>query len=161
MAGRLKSNWSGAAAGACAVALAAALSACGNSGSGGGAGATSSPPQNAKAGSTTVTVQLTEYHLALSSKTFKAGDYTFVAKNAGHIVHSLEIEGQGTEMRLPHGLQPGQSAQLKVMLKKGSYELYCPVDGHKDMGMKAEITVGGGSGGSSGGGGSSTPGSGY
>ncbi|MFF4547724.1 cupredoxin domain-containing protein [Streptomyces sp. NPDC001406] len=161
MAGRLKSNWSGAAAGACAVALAAALSACGNSGSGGGAGATSSPPQNAKAGSTTVTVQLTEYHLALSSKTFKAGDYTFVAKNAGHIVHSLEIEGQGTEMRLPHGLQPGQSAQLKVMLKKGSYELYCPVGGHKDMGMKAEITVGGGSGGSSGGGGSSTPGSGY
>ncbi|MGW7410268.1 cupredoxin domain-containing protein [Streptomyces sp. NPDC054833] len=160
MAGRLKSNWSGAAAGACAVALAAALSACGNSGSGGGTGATSSPAHNAEAGSTTVTVQLTEYHLALSSKTFKAGDYTFVAKNAGHIVHSLEIEGPGTEMRLPHGLQPGQSAQLKVMLKKGSYELYCPVDGHKDMGMKAEITVGGGSG-SSGGGGSSTPGNGY
>jgi uncharacterized cupredoxin-like copper-binding protein len=155
----LKSNWSGAAAGACAVALAAALSACGNSG--GGAGATSSPAQNGKAGSTSVTVQLTEYHLALSSKTFKAGDYTFVAKNAGHIVHSLEIEGQGTEMRLPHDLQPGQSAPLKVMLKKGSYELYCPVDGHKDMGMKAQITVGGGSGGSSGGGGSSTPSSGY
>jgi uncharacterized cupredoxin-like copper-binding protein len=147
-------------AGACA-ALAAALAACGNSGSGGaGAGDTSSPAQSAKAGSTTVTVQLTEYHLALSSKTFKAGDYTFVAKNAGHIVHSLEIEGQGSEMRLPHGLQPGQSAQLKVMLKKGSYELYCPVDGHKDMGMKTEITVGGGSGGG-GSGGSSTPGSGY
>ncbi|MEU6069772.1 cupredoxin domain-containing protein [Streptomyces sp. NPDC047082] len=144
------------------MALAAALSACGNSGSGsGGTGATSSPTRNAKAGSTTVTVQMTEYHLALSVKTFKAGDYTFVAKNAGHVVHSLEVEGQGSEVGLPHGLQPGQSAQLKVKLKNGSYELYCPVDGHKDMGMKAEITVGGGSGGSSGGGGSSSPGSGY
>lgn len=159
MAGRL--NRSGAAAGACAVALAAALAACGNSGSGsGGTGATSSPTQHGKAGPTTVTVQLTEYHLALSSKTFKAGDYTFVAKNAGHIVHSLEIEGQGSDVGLPNGLQPGQSAQLKIMLKKGSYELYCPVDGHKDMGMKTEITVGdGGSSGS--GGGSPSPGGGY
>ncbi|MEU6551726.1 cupredoxin domain-containing protein [Streptomyces sp. NPDC046915] len=144
----------GAAAGACALALAAVLTACGNSGSGGaGTGSAATPPQAGKAAGTTVTVRLTEYKLTLSSKTFKAGDHTFVAENGGHTVHSLEIEGPGGETRLSHDLEPGQSAQLRVMLKKGSYELYCPVDGHKGLGMKADITVGGGT--SGGGGGSS------
>ncbi|MFF0201447.1 hypothetical protein [Streptomyces sp. NPDC005017] len=32
-----------------------------------------------------------------------------------------------------------------MTLKPGSYEIECPVDGHKDRGMKTEITVGGGS----------------
>ncbi|MEU5591444.1 copper-binding protein [Streptomyces sp. NPDC020298] len=154
---------SGAVAGVCAMALAAVLTACGNSGSGGGGtGAPATPSQAGKPAGTTVTVRLTEYRLALSSKTFKAGDYTFVAENDGHIVHSLEIEGPGGEMRLSHGLQPGQSAQLKVMLKKGSYELYCPVDGHKGLGMKTDITVGGGTtGGGSGSSGGSPGGSSY
>ena len=42
-------------------------------------------------------------------------------------------------------LQPGQSDTLKVKLNKpGSYEWYCPIDNHKQMGMKGEITVGAG-----------------
>ncbi|MFI1168101.1 copper-binding protein [Streptomyces sp. NPDC020801] len=148
MAGRFSGGR--AAAGVCAVGLAALLAACGNSGSGGGSAGTSAstPSQGGQATSTTVTVDMTEYKLALSSKTFQAGDYTFVAKNDGHTLHSLEIEGPGGDARLPHGLQPGQSASLKVTLKNGSYELYCPVDGHKDLGMKTNITVGGSGGGS-------------
>ena len=39
-------------------------------------------------------------------------------------------------------LQPGQSDTIKVKLNKaGSYEWYCPIDSHKQMGMKGEITV--------------------
>ncbi|MFF4015781.1 copper-binding protein [Streptomyces sp. NPDC001843] len=159
MAGTL--SRSGAAVGACVMTLAAVLTACGNSGSGSvGTGTTSSaspspssspsssPSASGKPMGTTVTVQMTEYKLTLSSKTFKSGDYTFVAENKGHIAHSLEVEGQGGDVRLPHDLAPGQSAQLRVTLKNGSYELYCPVDGHKDLGMKTDITVGGATGGS-------------
>jgi len=47
-------------------------------------------------------------------------------------------------------LEPGKSAKLTVTLKKGSYEFYCPVDGHKDKGMKTEIEVGGSGGGDTG-----------
>lgn len=155
MAGTL--SRSGAAVGAGVMTLAAVLTACGNSGYGSsGTGATSSaspspsssPSASGKPMGTTVTVQMTEYKLTLSSKTFKSGDYTFVAENKGHIAHSLEVEGPGGDARLPHDVGPGQSAQLRVTLKNGSYELYCPVDGHKDLGMKTDITVGGATGGS-------------
>ncbi|MFE0515164.1 copper-binding protein [Streptomyces sp. NPDC058964] len=155
MAGRL--NRRTAAAGACAVALAAVLSACGNTGSGsGGAQAPSNTAQNSAG--TTVSVQLTEYKVDLSPKTFQPGEYTFVVKNVGHIGHSLEVEGQGSDVRLSHDVQPGQSGQLKITLKKGSYDVYCPIDGHKDLGMKTDITVGGGS---TGGGGTPSNSGGY
>jgi len=30
---------------------------------------------------------------------------------------------------------------LTVLLTRGSYELYCPIDGHEARGMKGKITV--------------------
>jgi len=46
--------------------------------------------------------------------------------------------------------QSGQSAELQVKLKAGTYELYCPVGGHKEEGMEGKLTVKEGSGGSGG-----------
>ncbi|MFJ8104545.1 cupredoxin domain-containing protein [Streptomyces sp. NPDC096132] len=135
-----KPSRSGAAA-ACAMALAAGvLAACGGSG-GGGTASLSTPENGRKAAGTTVIVTMTDYRLALSTRTFTAGDHTIVARNEGHTVHSLEIEGKGSEVRLPRDLRPGQSARLHVTLKDGGYELYCPVGNHKELGMKTEITV--------------------
>ena len=38
-----------------------------------------------------------------------------------------------------------ESATLKVELNKpGTYEFYCPIDGHKQQGMKGQIKVAGG-----------------
>lgn len=37
-------------------------------------------------------------------------------------------------------------AELKVNLKAGTYELYCPVDGHAEEGMEGKLMVKGGSG---------------
>ena len=85
---------------------------------------------------TTVMVKMTDFHLALSTQTFAPGTYSFVAANDGHTVHSLEIDGPGV-------VAVGQSATLTVTLRGGSYEIYCPVDGHKAMGMDTHITVGG------------------
>jgi uncharacterized cupredoxin-like copper-binding protein len=35
----------------------------------------------------------------------------------------------------------GKTAKLKVKLAKGTYELYCSVPGHKQLGMDTHITV--------------------
>ena len=45
--------------------------------------------------STTVKAIETEYHIALSKKTFSPGAYTFVAINKGKTTHALEITGSG------------------------------------------------------------------
>ncbi|MEC4019809.1 copper-binding protein [Streptomyces sp. H27-D2] len=126
--------------GLAAGALAGGLAACG--GGGGGSSDTTPPDRSAEPGVTQVTAKLTDFHIALSQKTFKTGAYTFVAKNSGQHDHALEIEGPGGEHR-SQTLAPGESGQLKVTLKSGSYKIYCPVDGHKDQGMKTNITVGG------------------
>ena len=73
----------------------------------------------------------------------KPGNYTFKVTNNGMIGHALEIEGHGVEQKTGT-IQPGKTATLQVSLTKaGSYEVYCPIDGHRDKGMKATLTVGG------------------
>ena len=93
------------------------------------------------ASGTTVTVTEMDFSLQLSQTTFAPGTYTFVAKNAGNTTHGLEIEGPGIEEQETDTLSPGDSGQLTVELQAGTYELYCPVDGHRDRGMETEITV--------------------
>jgi plastocyanin len=95
----------------------------------------------AAGGGTVVTVGETEFKLALSTSSFSPGAYTFKAVNNGKIVHSLEITGPGVQATTPD-LQPGQSAELHVNLQDGSYDVFCPIDSHKSLGMNAEITVG-------------------
>ncbi len=88
-----------------------------------------------------IEVRETEFSLDPNTITLEGpGTYTFRAENTGDTVHVLEIEGEGIEEETEE-LQPGESADLKVRLEPGSYELYCPVDGHEDRGMKGTVTV--------------------
>jgi len=70
-----------------------------------------------------------------------AGPTTFVVTNAGEAEHNFEIEGQGVEEELPRNLKPGETAELRIDLETGEYEVYCPVPGHKEAGMELELTV--------------------
>jgi uncharacterized cupredoxin-like copper-binding protein len=128
----------------------AVLAACGSSDDSAGSSAplttppasTSSAPSSPAAKGTTVTVKETEYKLTLSQSTFTPGTYTFTAENDGGTTHALEIEGPGIEEQQTGSLAPGASGSLTVTLQSGKYELYCPVDSHKDRGMEMDITVG-------------------
>jgi plastocyanin len=88
-----------------------------------------------------VDATLTEYHIALSKKSFAPGAYVFVAQNKGHEEHALAITGPGLSNKKTALLSPGQSAKLNVTLRKGSYDIFCPVPGHKALGMNVTIAV--------------------
>ncbi|WP_370412288.1 plastocyanin/azurin family copper-binding protein [Streptomyces fradiae] len=122
-----------------AAALAGLLAACGNDDGGGSSSGTTTPPP---AGATRVTTDLADFKITLSQQNFTPGTYAFVMTNTGQHDHALEIEGPGGENR-SDTIAPGESTTLTVTLKDGTYEIYCPVDGHKDLGMKTEITVAG------------------
>jgi uncharacterized cupredoxin-like copper-binding protein len=111
-----------------------------------------SATQRTSGASQTVDVSATEFKLEPSDPKVDEGVVTFNVVNAGKATHSLEVEGPDGEVELEKALQPGQSGTLEMNLSRaGTYEWYCPIDGHKDSGMRGEITVG--DGGSGGGGG--------
>lgn len=141
----IPNTWHRALFGVAAGGLTALLAACGGGGYGNSDSAgdtTTPPPPKSGTSATQVTAALTDFHIKLSTEKFQPGRYTFTATNMGHHEHALEIEGPGGENR-SKTMDPGQSTTLAVTLKSGSYEVYCPVDGHKDLGMKTAITVGG------------------
>ena len=93
-------------------------------------------------GGETVSVSETDFALNPSDPTVQAGTVTFKVSNDGQTEHSLEVEGPGEESELDAELAPGESGTLEVDLSKpGTYEWYCPIDDHKGMGMRGEITV--------------------
>ena len=111
-----------------------------------------------------VTVSETEFKLSPASPQVpNAGPVTFQVKNDGTTTHALVVQGPNGAVKTG-AIAPGKTATLKADLgKAGTYQMYCPIDGHKDKGMKGEIKVGSGgasSGGSSGGSGSSSGGGG-
>jgi plastocyanin len=140
--------------------LLVALAGCGASGGQAGDGKQAGKASGTNGGSATaarsvvktIEVKETEYKLNPAKITLnKPGAYVFKAENTGSTTHALEIEGKGVEEETKD-LDAGQSAELKVTLKAGRYEIYCPVDGHRQQGMEGTVTVkqgssGGGSGG--------------
>jgi uncharacterized cupredoxin-like copper-binding protein len=120
-----------------------ALSACGSSSS------ESGTTGQAAAGQA-ISISETEFKLDPSSvQVDQAGTVTFRVTNDGAVDHALEVEGQGVEEET-ETIKPGESAELTVDLsKEGSYEIYCPIDGHRDSGMEGTLTVGAAMGGGS------------
>ncbi|MFC9278643.1 hypothetical protein [Streptomyces collinus] len=55
---------------------------------------------------------------------------------------AISVDGPGVRDARTPDLRKGQKAALTVTLKKGTYDLYCPVDGHRQLGMEQHIHVG-------------------
>ncbi len=84
----------------------------------------------------------TDYELDPSDPTVQPGTVSFKVTNDGGVAHNLEVEGPKGEEELEQDLGPGESGTLTVDLSQpGSYEMYCPVGNHRDLGMEGEITV--------------------
>jgi uncharacterized cupredoxin-like copper-binding protein len=93
----------------------------------------------------TIAIGESEFKLDPSSvHVDQTGSVTFRITNNGKVDHALEVEGQGVEEET-EAIKPGESAELTADLAAdGSYEIYCPLDGHRDLGMEGAVTVGAG-----------------
>lgn len=101
------------------------------------------PPQtgmNSGAAVPAVHVTLTEYSIEMPD-TLSAGPHPLTIANAGKDKHNFAIEGPGLNQKLASDLMRGDSAPMTVVLQKGTYRVYCPVDGHRGKGMSRTITV--------------------
>ncbi len=87
-----------------------------------------------------VQVTLKEFSITLDPSTVRAGTVRFVVTNQGTVVHSFEVKGNGIDQRASN-LNPGQSETMQVDLQPGTYDTWCPIDSHKDLGMFAQLTV--------------------
>ena len=60
--------------------------------------------------------------------------------NPSDLPHAIEIDGNGIEIK-GQTVNKGGTSKASGDLKAGSYEFYCPVDSHKQAGMKGTLTV--------------------
>jgi uncharacterized cupredoxin-like copper-binding protein len=70
------------------------------------------------------------------------GKTTILMKNpaSSGVDHGIEVEGNGVEKK-GKVVDPGGTSRVTLKLKPGKYEYYCPVAGHKDLGMKGKLIV--------------------
>ena len=88
-------------------------------------------------------VTLKNYSITVSGgTTLAAGTYTFHVSNSGPSSHNLTINGPGVSNQTTGTFAPGGTADLTVTLKNGTYDFYCSVPGHKQLGMNVNVTVG-------------------
>jgi plastocyanin len=72
--------------------------------------------------------------------TAKAGKVTVDFANPSSVPHAVEIEGNGVEEET-ETVTSSDAPPITVDLKAGTYEYYCPVDGHRAAGMEGTLTV--------------------
>jgi plastocyanin/mono/diheme cytochrome c family protein len=120
----------------------------GGGGAKGGTGTTGTTPAGGgKAGGaaasrvTVDTASGTTLRFATSRIELSAGPGVMTLVNKGAIPHNLAVKGGGVHTGPTPTIGTGQTAQLKVDLKPGTYEYYCAVPGHEQAGMKGTLTV--------------------
>jgi len=92
-------------------------------------------------GGNVVKVTLSDYSMEVESEGVRPGQVLFVVRNEGNTEHNFVIEGVNTMQRFADNLKPGETRSVRVELQPSRYNLYCPVDDHKNKGMANVLKV--------------------
>ena len=92
--------------------------------------------------SSTVNLKSNPTKLRFSTSTLRAthGKVTVRMTNMSKLKHGIAVEGHGVD-KDGKIVAKGRVSTVTVSLKKGRYEFYCPVKGHKAAGMKGTLIV--------------------
>ena len=106
--------------------------------------ATDTPASSSASGGGAETIKLSADPDALkfdkSALTAKAGKVTLSMANPSGIPHAVAIEGNGVDVD-GKTVQKGGTSTATADLKAGTYDFFCPVDGHRAAGMEGKLTV--------------------
>jgi plastocyanin len=90
----------------------------------------------------TVRLQASTSALRFNVTTLRAthGKVTVVMSNPSSTPHAIAVQGHGLD-KDGKIVGKGKTSQVTLTLKKGTYNFYCPVPGHKAAGMKGKLIV--------------------
>jgi plastocyanin len=91
---------------------------------------------------THVQVSAVEFRYTLSRSSVPAGKVVFEFVDAGQDEHNLNVGSSEGELELSFATaQPKAVSDESVVLRKGTYTLFCSLPEHEAKGMKATLTV--------------------
>lgn len=92
---------------------------------------------------TAVGVGEREWRVALYRPVVRVGRVKFNVRNFGEDGHDLAVrQRSGRRIGSLPEIKPGARASLVVRLRRpGRYTVYCSLDGHEELGMKAVLRV--------------------
>ena len=127
------------------VAAALLIAGCGGGSSGGSTNAAATTTPMPSTGGQVVNLSADpggQLRFNMPTLTAKAGKVTLRMTNptSAGMPHGIAVEGNGVDKDGPT-VAAGKVSTVTVTLKKGTYEYYCPVPGHKEAGMKGTLKV--------------------
>ena len=102
-------------------------------------GGDASPPAvtGVDAAPTSVSITYLDFAFEPIEITVAAGvDVTLSFENAGAAQHAYKVDDPALESKLING---GETDTLVINLPAGTYESYCPVPGHRELGMVGKL----------------------
>ena len=124
-----------------ALLVVAILTGCGGGDGEGGAGMS----EAGAASSGSLSVSASEFAFEPAELTAEPGEVAIELVNDGAAPHAIAVAGNGVDAS-SEAVDGGATTSLTVELEDGTYEIWCPVDDHRDRGMVGTLTVGAGGG---------------
>jgi plastocyanin len=124
-----------------ALLVVAILTGCGGGDGEGGAGTS----EAGAAPSGSLAVSASDFAFEPADLTAEAGSVSIELVNDGDAPHAITVAGNGVDAS-SDTIDAGDSTTLTVELEDGVYEIWCPIEGHRDLGMAGTLTVGAGGG---------------
>ena len=90
-----------------------------------------------------VQVKLSEWTMGMANLTVK-GVTEFDISNAGKYPHVFTIAGKvgGKDVMVSSTLlKAGEKTSMTISLPAGTYNVFCPIPGHAEQGMKSTLTI--------------------
>jgi hypothetical protein len=96
----------------------------------------------AQAAPSRLLVESREFNLVLSRSSVKAGDAIVQLANQGEDPHDLRLKRIGApgSAAIAETL-PGEVGEWEGRLRRGRYRLWCSLEGHRGLGMRAVLRV--------------------